>query len=86
MADGERVVARVRFGEETEVRGVLCKCQRDSEIVLKVLYRLFKSLRVSAQIVQRGRISLSVGWHVLVSAHHCSSFSIFFFLPGLRNL
>ena len=61
MADGERVVARVRFGEETEVRGVLCKCQRDNEIVLKVLYRLFKSLRVSAQIVQRGRVSLSVG-------------------------
>jgi hypothetical protein len=54
MADGERAVARVRFGEETEVPGVLCKCQRDSEIVLRVLYRLFKSPRVSAQIVQRG--------------------------------
>jgi hypothetical protein len=42
MADGERAVARVWFGEETEVRGVLCKCQRDSEIVISVLYRFFK--------------------------------------------
>jgi hypothetical protein len=90
MADGERAIARVWFGEEIEVRGVLCKCQRDSETALRVLNRLFKSPRVSAQIVQRGRargrVSLSVGWHWLVSAHHCSSFFLFFFLLGLGNL
>jgi hypothetical protein len=65
MADGKHAVARVRFGEEIEVRGVLCKCQRDSEIVLRVLYRLFKSPRVSMQIVQRRRaherVSLFMG-------------------------
>jgi hypothetical protein len=31
MVDGERVIAKVRFGEETEVGGSLCKRQRDSE-------------------------------------------------------
>jgi hypothetical protein len=31
MADGERAVAKVQFGEETEVEGSLCKRQRDSE-------------------------------------------------------
>jgi hypothetical protein len=88
MANGDRAVARVRFGEETEVRGVLCKCHRDSEIVLRVLYRLLKSPRVSVQIVQRGRAQVRFawtwvesGWFQPITVHHFPfSFSI-----GLRE-
>jgi hypothetical protein len=31
VVDGERVVAMGQFGEETEVGGPLCICQRDDE-------------------------------------------------------
>jgi hypothetical protein len=89
MADDERAVAMVRFGEETEVRGVLCKCQRDSEIVLRVLYWLFKSPRVSAQIVQRGRARARFSVRGLAWAGFSPSLFIIFpflFLPGLGNL
>jgi hypothetical protein len=46
---GERAVARDWFGEETEVRGVLCKCQRNTWIVPQALYQLFKWSEASAQ-------------------------------------
>jgi hypothetical protein len=49
MTDGERVVAKVRFGEEAEVRGSLCKCQRDSAQGLGVLHRLFEKSRAFSQ-------------------------------------
>jgi hypothetical protein len=88
MADGERAVARVRFGEETEVRGVLCKCHRDSEIVIRVLYRLFQSSRVSAQIVQRERALSRFPFRGPVRAGLSPLLfipSLFLFLPGLGN-
>jgi hypothetical protein len=62
MADGERAVARVWVGEEAKVRGVLCKCKRDNETVLRVLYWLFNFLRVSAQIVQHGGARARSAW------------------------
>ena len=31
VVDGERVVAMGQFGEETEVGGPLCNCQREDE-------------------------------------------------------
>jgi hypothetical protein len=31
VVDGERVVAMGQVGEETEVGGPLCNCQRDNE-------------------------------------------------------
>jgi hypothetical protein len=42
MVDGERVVAKDRVREETEVEGPLCKCQQDREIVKGTLYGFFK--------------------------------------------
>jgi hypothetical protein len=86
MADGEHAVARVRFGEETEVRGVLCKCQRDSEMVLSVLYRLFKSPRVSVQIVQRGRVSPRRGLNRAGFSPSLFIIFPFLFLSVLGNL
>jgi hypothetical protein len=51
---------------------------RDSEILLRVLYQLFKFPRVSAQIFQRGRVSSVDGltWAGLSP----SLFIVFFFL------
>jgi hypothetical protein len=86
MADDECAVVRVRFGEETKVQGVLCKCQRNSELVLRVLYQLFKSPRVSAQIFQRGRVYSVDGmtWAGLIPSLFIVF--IFLFLLGLGNL
>jgi hypothetical protein len=49
MANGERAVAKVWFGEEIEFGGSLCKCQRDSEQWLGVLHRLFERPRAFLQ-------------------------------------
>jgi hypothetical protein len=87
-ANSERAVARVRFGEEIEVRGVLCKFQRDGEIVLRIIYRLFKSPRVSPQIVQRRRARACFPVRGPARAGLSSLLfipSLFLFQPGLEN-
>jgi hypothetical protein len=88
MINGERAVVRVCFGEETKVRGPLCKHQRHRGIVLGTLYWMFKRLRSSVQSSWRTRERVSsvggLAWAGLSSLLFI--ILLFIFLPGLGNL
>jgi hypothetical protein len=88
MADGERAVARVRFGEETEVRGVLCKCQRDSEIVLKgslLVIQIPEGLCANCPTQARAWARFPVHGPARAGLSPLLFIPSLLFLPGLRN-